>query len=157
MFADKSGGGALIGSLAAIGSAFGFAVFTVALRWGKTTEMLPAVLLSGVFGMVLMGVICLSLGLSFTLSANDAGISLAMGLFQVGAGLVLYTLGSRALPAAELTLLSMAEVLLGPVWVWLFLGETATVYTLVGGLILLVAIAGNAVTARGRNVRRVGV
>lgn len=150
MFADKTGAGALIGSLAAIGSAFGFAVFTVALRWGKTTEMLPAVLLSGIFGVILMGAICLTLGLSLTISANDTAISLSMGLFQVGAGLVLYTLGSKALPAAELTLLSMAEVLLGPVWVWLFLGETATVYTLIGGLILLLAIAGNALTARRR-------
>ena len=71
---------------------------------------------------------------------------MGMGVFQVGAGLILYTLGSRSLPAAELTLLSLAEVLLAPVWVWLFLGETATVYTLVGGAILLAAITGNALS-----------
>ena len=43
-----------------------------------------------------------------------------MGIFQVGGGLVLYTIGSKALSAADLTLLSLAEVVLGPVWVWLF-------------------------------------
>ncbi len=69
-----------------------------------------------------------------------------MGVFQVGAGLAIYTIGSKVVPAAELALLSMTEVLLGPFWVWLFLGETAIVYTLIGGVILLLAIAGNALT-----------
>jgi len=75
---------------------------------------------------------------------------MGMGVFQVGAGLILYTLGSRTLPAAELTLLSLAEVLLGPLWVWLFLGETVTVNTLIGGCVLLAAIAGNALSGARR-------
>tara|TARA_B110000967_G_C18897999_1_gene572228 strand:- start:5216 stop:5455 length:240 start_codon:yes stop_codon:yes gene_type:complete len=75
---------------------------------------------------------------------------MAMGIFQVGAGLVLYTLGSRKLPAAELTLLSLAEVLLGPFWVWLFLGEDASIRTLIGGILLLAAIAGNAFSSPRR-------
>jgi len=132
MVADKSGSVALKGSLAALGSAFGFAVFTVALRWGRTGEMLPAVFLSGLFAIAITLVICLGLGLPLVLSPNDGGIAMGMGIFQVGAGLILYTLGSRSLPAAELALLSLAEVLLGPLWVWLFLGETASVNTLIG-------------------------
>lgn len=75
---------------------------------------------------------------------------MGMGVFQVGAGLILYTLGSKTVPAAELTLLSLAEVLLGPLWVWLFLGETITAYTLIGGTILLAAIAGNALSGARR-------
>ncbi len=150
MVMDKSGPMALSGSLAAIGSAFGFAVFTVALRWGKSGEMLPSVFLSGVFAIVITTGICLWLGLPLILTPRDGGIALGMGVFQVGAGLILYTLGSRSLPAAELTLLSLAEVLLGPLWVWLFLGETATVNTLVGGSVLLAAIIGNAVSGKRR-------
>ena len=150
MVTDKSGGVALNGSLAALGSAFGFAVFTVALRWGRTGEMLPAVFLSGLFAIVITSLICLSLDLSLVLSANDGGIAMGMGVFQVGAGLILYTLGSRSLPAAELALLSLAEVLLGPLWVWLFLGETTSVYTLIGGTVLLAAIAGNALSGKRR-------
>ena len=150
MVADKSGSVALKGSLAALGSAFGFAVFTVALRWGRTGEMLPAVLLSGLFAIVITSTICLGLGLSFVLSPSDGGIAMGMGVFQVGAGLILYTLGSRSLPAAELALLSLAEVLLGPLWVWMFLGETATANTLIGGAVLLVAIAGNALSGKRR-------
>ena len=150
MVADKSGSGAMAGNLAALGSALGFAVFTIALRWGRGGEMLPAVFLSGIFAMILMGAICLALGLPLALSLNDGSVALGMGIFQVGAGLVLYTLGSRAVPAAELTLLSLAEVVLAPLWVWLFLGETATTNTLTGGAILLAAIAFNALSGARR-------
>ena len=150
MVADKSGSVALRGSLAALGSAFGFAIFTVALRWGRTGEMLPAVFLSGLFAIIITLVICISLQLPLFLNPNDSVISMGMGVFQVGAGLILYTLGSRSLPAAELALLSLAEVLLGPLWVWLFLGEMVSSNTLIGGMVLLAAIMGNALSGRKR-------
>ena len=150
MVSDKSGGAAHSGSLAALGSALGFAVFTVALRWGKSGDMMPAVFLSGVFAIIITSAACLMLGLSVFLSLNDGAISLGMGTFQVGAGLVLYTLGSKTVPAVELTLLSMSEVLLGPLWVWLVIGETVSANTLIGGLILLIAIAGNAMSGMRR-------
>ena len=71
-------------------------------------------------------------------------------VFQVGAGLVLYTLGSRLVPAGELALLSMSEVVLGPFWVWLFLSETVSLSILVGGGLLLGALAGNAISGLRR-------
>ncbi|WP_170327531.1 DMT family transporter [Ruegeria arenilitoris] len=148
MVADKTGSSAIQGSVAALGSALGFAVFTVALRWGKSTDMLPSVFLSGVFAVIITSTICLYLHLPLLLSPRDGGIAMTMGVVQVGTGLILYTIGSRGLPAAELVLLSLAEVLLGPVWVWLFLGETATVNTLLGGGVLLVAIVGNAISGK---------
>ena len=151
MVQDKTqGGAALFGNLAALGSAFGFAVFTVALRRGRSGDMLPAVFLSGIFAIFITSSICLLSGLSFQISVNDTSIAMGMGVFQVGAGLVLYTLGSKTLPAAELTLLSLAEVLLGPLWVYLFLNEVATLNTLLGGLVLLLAIAGNAISGARR-------
>ena len=150
MVSDKTGDVAVQGSLAALGSALGFAVFTVALRWGRSGEMLPSVFLSGLFAIMITFGICQILELSVVLSLQDGGVAMGMGVFQVGAGLILYTLGSRSLPAAELTLLSLAEVLLGPLWVWLFLNETASLNTLVGGAVLLIAIAGNAVSGKRR-------
>ena len=150
MVSDKTGDVVVQGSLAALGSALGFAVFTVALRWGRSGEMLPSVFLSGLFAIVITFGICQILELSVVLSLQDGGVAMGMGVFQVGAGLILYTLGSRSLPAAELTLLSLAEVLLGPLWVWLFLNETASLNTLVGGAVLLMAIAGNAVSGKRR-------
>ena len=81
---------------------------------------------------------------------SDGSIALGMGVFQVGAGLILYTVGSKILPAVELTLLSLAEVILGPIWVFLFLDETASVNTLIGGAIVLLGIAGNAIAGARR-------
>jgi drug/metabolite transporter (DMT)-like permease len=148
MFSDQSIHFSLIGSLAALGSAIGFAIFSVALRWGKNDEMLPSVFLSGCFAIIITFFFCIFLKLSLALSIKDISISLSMGVFQVGGGLVLYTIGSKTLSAADLTLLSLAEVVLGPVWVWVFIGEIASKNTLIGGSILLLAITANAISGK---------
>ncbi len=142
--------GYLVGNLAAIGSALGFAVFTIALRWRKLNDTMPTVFIAGIFAFITSATICLIQETTFIIPVNDMGISLTLGIFQVGAGLTLYTIGSKTVPAAELTLLSMTEVILGPFWVWLVLGETAGLYTLIGGMILLGAIAGNALSGLRR-------
>jgi len=142
--------GKLVGNLSALLSATGFAVFTVALRWGKLEDMLPAVFLAGIFAIITGALVCEFNGYGFALPRNDIVISLSMGVFQVGMGLVIYTIGSRVVPAAELTLLSMTEVLLGPLWVWIFIDETVSFYTLLGGAVLLLAIAGNALSGLRR-------
>ena len=108
--------------------------------------MLPAVSLGGIFTALVAAVACLMTGEAFTISAYDTALSVGLGVVQLGFGLSLYTLGSKVVPASELALLSMTEVVLGPFWVWLFLGETASGFTLLGGAILLTAITGNALT-----------
>jgi drug/metabolite transporter (DMT)-like permease len=142
--------GRLVGNLSAILSAAGFAMFTIALRWGKLEDMMPAVFLAGIFALVTSALVCWFEGFSFTIPANDIAVALALGVFQVGLGLTIFTIGSKVVPAAELALLSMTEVLLGPFWVWLFLGETADFYTLAGGAVLMMAIAGNALSGLRR-------
>jgi drug/metabolite transporter (DMT)-like permease len=138
--------GHLLGNLAALVSALGFALFTLALRWNKTEDMLPAVSLGGLFTLLVALGVCLVGQVPLVVSLRDTGLALALGVFQLGLGLAIYTLGAKVVPAAELALLAMTEVVLGPFWVWLFLGEGAGPMTLLGGLILLGAIAGNAVT-----------
>ena len=150
MVIDGISVGQAAGNLSALLSALGFAVFTIALRWGKLEDMLPAVFLAGIFAMITAGVFCEVQGHGFTVPRNDILIAVSLGVFQVGLGLTVYTLGSRVVPAAELALLSMTEVLLGPFWVWIFLGETASLYSLGGGLILMLAIAGNALSGLRR-------
>ena len=150
MIYDKTDGMALSGSLAALGSALGFAIFTLALRLGQADDMLPSVFLSGIYAIFITRRICALIDLKFVLGLSDGSIALGMGVFQVGEGLILYTVGSKILPAVELTLLSLAEVILGPIWVFLFLNETASVNTLIGGAIVLLAIAGNALAGTRR-------
>ena len=143
MVFESVGSNTLRGSAAGVISAFGFSIFTISLRWGKQTDMLPAVFLSGLLAITLTIPICYYQGMSLLLNRSDAMLALGLGVFQVGIGLVLYTIGSKSVPAAELTLLSLSEVLLGPIWVWLFLGEKASQMTFLGGIILLMAICYN--------------
>jgi len=150
MVRDGLAGGETAGNLAALLSAFGFAAFTLTLRWGKLEDMMPAVVLGGLFSMAVAGVVLGVRAEVLAVPVRDIVISAAMGAGMLATGMALYTLGSRVVPAAELTLLSMVEVLLAPVWVWLALGETASAGTFLGGGILLVAIAGNALSGLRR-------
>lgn len=135
--------GALDGNIAALISALGFAAFTIALRWHRLEDMLPAVFLGAVFSMIVAALVQLSRGEVLVLSNPDIAISMALGAGVVGLGLAMYTLGSKGIPAAELTLLSQIEVLMSPIWVFFFLDETATWGTFAGGAILTAAVVYN--------------
>ncbi len=145
-------GGAIWGNLSALLSALGFAVFTVTLRWGRLDDMMPAVLLGGVFSMLTGLGMALATGAALLVPAADIAVAVSMGAVLLALGMALYTLGSRVVPAAELTLLSMAEVLLAPIWVWLVMAETASGSTLAGGALVLGAIAFNALSGMRRRV-----
>jgi drug/metabolite transporter, DME family len=137
--------GALDGNIAALLSAAGFGAFSVCLRWGKVKEMLPVSLLGGIFAMIVAGLILTARGEPILVSVHDMTTATVIGAVVLALGMVLYTAGSKVIPAAEATLLSLVEVLLGPLWVFLVLGETASRATFVGGGVLLVAVALNAI------------
>jgi drug/metabolite transporter (DMT)-like permease len=137
--------GAMHGNIAALLSAAGFGAFSVALRWGKVGDMLPVSMLGAAFSVVVAGIVLTLQGQPILVSGWDMGVSLVMGMGVLALGMVAYTLGSKVIPAAQLTLLSLVEVLLAPLWVFLFLGETASAATFLGGGVLLAAVALNAV------------
>lgn len=136
--------GTLSGNLFALGAALGFAGFTVALRRGKTIDMTPAVCLAGAFAATAAGAMVIYLGHGFPVSTHDAALCIILGVVQVGCGLIIYTIGSRYVAAAELALLSLTEIVLGPIWAWVGVGEIPTKLTLIGGAIVLSAIVGQA-------------
>ena len=74
------------------------------------------------------------------ISLNDILISAGFGTFGLGFGMVLYVTGSYKMQAAELVLLSLLEIILGPIWAWMFFSESPTALTLIGGGILISAI-----------------
>ena len=145
MFMDSFGNNSINGSIGGVISAFGFSIFTVSLRWGKQNNMLPSVFLSGLLAILMTVIICKIQNHNLIIEKYDAFYALFLGIFQVGIGLILYTAGSKTVPAAELTLLSLCEVLLAPIWVWIFLGEGATRLTFIGGFILLMALIFNSI------------
>ena len=81
-------------------------------------------------------------GYGFEISAHDLLLCAIYGAVVVGCGLIVYTIGSRHVPAVQLTLLSLTEVVLGPVWVWFGVGEVPSFPTLLGGAIVLASVAG---------------
>ena len=135
--------GAGWGNLAALISSLGFAIFTVTLRRSKRDNQMEATLLGAVFAMVTAALVVGVAGSGLAVSPHDALLSAAMGAGLLSAGMILYTLGSRTIPAAETTLLSLVEVMMAPVWAWWLLAEGASVGTFVGGAVVLVAVALN--------------
>lgn len=146
MVRDGLAFGAGPGNIAALISAAGFAVMTLAMRARPQADPAVPVLLGAVFNLIAMLPVVL-LGGRFWIGAHDAAIAIGLGMVILGLGLGLYSRGSRGVPAADLALVSMLEVLLAPLWVWLVLGEGATQGTLAGGAILLAALASNALAA----------
>jgi drug/metabolite transporter, DME family len=148
MVGEGLSAGQLPGNLAALGSAVFFAVFTVALRWAGARDNLPGVMLGGVFSCLLGLAGVWATGSDLFYGAGLVPLTLALGAVILGVGLSLFALGARMVPAVELSLLSMLEILLSPVWVWLVLGQTSSAMTFFGGGIVVVAIVINALGGR---------
>jgi DME family drug/metabolite transporter len=140
------GEGGMIGNLAALGSAMGFSVFTVALRSGKGGEMLPTVILGGILSMIVAVLVLAGQGLTLAGSPHDITIAVITGAVILGLGMTLFTIGSKVVPAGELALLSLIEVMLAPVWGWLILFEVPGPAVLQGGGLILLAVIVNALS-----------
>lgn len=126
------------------------AINVVTLRAAAATvDLRPAVML----GAAISCLLALPLALPFHAGARELALLAFLGVFQLGLPCVLLVLASRALLAPEIALLGLLEVLLGPLWVWLGAGETPTPGTLVGGMIVLGALALNEVAAFGRGLQ----
>ena len=138
----SSGSNSVVGFIFGMLSSIGFSVFSVTLRWRTETPKFTTVAFSGFFCFVFAAIIRLSTKqVFFSTSYNGALFSLHGTL--VCLGLILYSIGSKAIPAAELTLLSLTEVIGGIFWVWLpILGinEVPDTYTIVGGFFLFISL-----------------
>lgn len=126
----------MLGILYAFTMAICYGLFTVCLRAGRKHSMLPAVCLSG----ILLALIAGLLSDSLRLPTQDIMICLAMGSVQLGLAIVFLSLAAQHVPAAQISLLAMLEVVLNPIWVWLGVGEVPGVYTVLGGLVILSAL-----------------
>jgi drug/metabolite transporter (DMT)-like permease len=102
-------------------------------------DLMPAVML----GALISALVTLPFALPFAASARDLLVLGVLGVFQLGVPCLLLVLVSRTLTAPEIALLALLEVVLGPLWAWLGAGEVPAGTTLLGGAIVLAALAGN--------------
>jgi len=143
MIINDSITGTVLGALLGFVSATGFALYTVTIRWKPETPKFTTVVLAGIFCTFFSFIF---LGFSFepfnTMPVKNSYLSLLHGLF-VASGLILYSLGAKYLPAAELALLSLMEVVGGVLWVWLpifGINETPSLTVIIGGVVITFAV-----------------
>tara|TARA_B110001452_G_C15167401_1_gene405820 strand:- start:34 stop:939 length:906 start_codon:yes stop_codon:yes gene_type:complete len=132
----------LIGLVFGMTSSIGFSVFSVSLRWRKETPKFTTVAIAGLF-CVCVALTFIAINDSTILSTSYNGVLFSLHGTIVCMGLILYSIGSKAIPAAELTLLSLTEVIGGIFWVWLPLfgvNETPSPNTIIGGFFLFMSI-----------------
>ena len=134
--------GSIIGLIFGLASALGFAIFSVTLRWRRQTPKFTTVSIAGLICAIISGFVILNQDLNFLYSSKNQALFATHGSL-VCIGLILYSLGSKHIQAAELTLLSLTEVIGGIFWVWLpWLGinEIPSNNTIIGGFLIFVSI-----------------
>jgi len=142
MAIDTNEKNSLIGFVFGITSSLGFSVFSVTLRWRKETPKFTTVAFAGFFCILFSVIVIIANDLVFFSSSYNSSMSSLHGTL-VCLGLIFYSIGSKAIPATELTLMSLTEVIGGIFWVWLpILGinEVPSTNTIIGGFFLFISI-----------------
>lgn len=143
MFWDSLGSAsdeALIGNLLALGVPICMAANIVLVRRaGAAIDMVPTVLVAGLVSIVIAGPAIWPPAAPL----HDIALIALMGVVQLGLGCICATMAMRELRAAEVGLLGLLETVLGPLWVWLAVGEAPSASALAGGSIVIVALAAN--------------
>jgi drug/metabolite transporter (DMT)-like permease len=138
MFADSLRGDGALGMLVALGVPLAFAANLIVVRHhAGQTDMVPTVVIAG----IISAVVALPAALPLTASVHDVAVLAIMGTVQLGIGCMLMTLATRDLAAAEVALLALLETTLGPIWVWLGMGERPSDLALLGGVAVIGALA----------------
>lgn len=149
--------GGTSGNLYALVAAFTFACMLVTIRYLGREEPLGGTFLGGVFACLMNVAVITAMGSTLAISTWDIGLSLFMGAFTIGIGIACITVAASYLPPSEVSILVLMESVLGPIWVWAFLGETTTVNVVVGGVIVFSAVVLQAIWGREDEVSPVGI
>ncbi|MCL4801382.1 MAG: DMT family transporter [Burkholderiales bacterium] len=141
MFGDALNTGNLEGSLIAAAVPLAAAANYVAVkRGGGRVDFIAALALGGLLSMLVTS----PLAYPFSAGGTDLALFATLGVFQLGVPGILYVMiAVPRLSAAEVGLLSLLEVIFGPLWVWLSRGETPSALALAGGAIVIAALAVN--------------
>ena len=130
------GEGSLAGDGLSFVAALAFGLMIVITRWRHDVSMAPATCLA----QVILVAAFAAFASPGEIGGGDVGWLAALGIGQIGLGFALLTVGARLIPAAQVGLITLLEIVLGPVWVWLALDERPSTLTLVGGAVVIVAI-----------------
>jgi drug/metabolite transporter (DMT)-like permease len=113
-----------------------FAGVIVITRHQRQVSMAPATCLS----QAIVFVCAAPFASTGSIGAQDRALLIGLGVGQIGLGLIFLTIGARLIPAAEVALITLLEIVLGPLWVWIALSEQPSATTLAGGAVVLGAV-----------------
>jgi drug/metabolite transporter (DMT)-like permease len=130
------GSGGLIGVGASFVMTLAFAAGIVITRHKREVSMAPAICLS----QLLVLLVAAPFADAGSVTERDLGLLVLLGVGQMGLGLAFITVGARLIPAAEVALITLLEVVLGPLWVWIALSEEPPLTTIVGGVVVILAV-----------------
>ena len=142
--------GSVYGNLMALMTTLFFSIYAVIVRFNRQVDMLPAILISTVLIMAMTGLTQRGV---LPISKDDLWLCLLWGGVMSGFTSASFIVASRHIIAAELTIFMLLEFALGPVWVWLFVNEIPSTWTLTGGALVIVAVLGRSILEfRARSV-----
>jgi drug/metabolite transporter (DMT)-like permease len=130
--------GSGFGNLMALITAVSFASYAIIVRYKRQVEMIPVILLSSA---IIIVISLLAAKGDIAIPLKDILLCLFWGGFLSGFVNWMFIIASRHLATAEVTLIMLLEFALGPIWVWWFIGETPTTWTIFGGSLIIAAVA----------------
>ena len=128
--------GELSGNLAAFSMPITFAVLIIIVRKYPSVDMVPAQFVAGIC-CCLIGYFLSS---KIMISYHDIFLGFLAGFFQVGFGFIFITIGARTTPSAMVGIIMLSESVLGPLWAFLFVSERPSIFSLIGGAIIIFAV-----------------
>jgi drug/metabolite transporter (DMT)-like permease len=130
------GSGGVLGVTASVVMMLAFAVTIVIVRHRRDVSMLPAICLS----QVLVVAVAAPFSHPGSGTGEDLLLLALLGVGQMGLGLAFVTVGARLLPASEVALITLLEVVLGPLWVWISISEQPAATAIAGGCVVILAV-----------------
>jgi drug/metabolite transporter (DMT)-like permease len=140
MVRGEIGAGNLFGNVMAFAAALCFASYTICLRRAGARDLSAIILGYAFLTLLISAVMVVHEGRSLLPPLLDLFVAVLNGLAPLGIGTILYQKGAPFVPAVGLAVLSQTESVFGPLWVWIFVGETPLPTTLLGGAIILSAV-----------------
>ena len=125
-----------LGNIVAFIMPISFAILIVIIRKYPNIDMVPSQFTAGVFAALIGYLVSTKL----SISNHDLFLAFLAGIFQIGFGFILITIGSRTTPAAVVGILMLTEAVFGPLWAWLFISETPPISVILGGGIIIFAV-----------------
>ena len=128
--------GELTGNLAAFSMPITFAILIIVVRKYPSIDMVPAQFVAGICCCIIGYILSNKIMISY----HDIFLGFLAGFFQIGFGFIFITIGARTTPSAMVGIIMLSESVLGPLWAFLFVSERPSIFSLIGGATILLAV-----------------